>query len=388
MRALRLSASWEPSAGTAPSERETRERRARSGSAVWRDPRLAVVDVPEPSLRGDTVLIQVACCGICGSDLLMSEADDKGYIRYPGLTRFPGILGHEFSGVVVAVGADVRSVRPGDLVTAEEMHWCGVCALCRRGYLNHCEALEELGFTVPGAMAEYVAVAERYCWPLGAVAERMGDATEALRAGALVEPIAVTYHALFIRNERFKPGQYGLVFGAGPIGLAAVGLLAAAGSALIVSVEPAPSRRRLALSAGADHALAPEEVSDEALLALTGGRGFDVVVEGAGAPHATIARLERGLAVDAAICQIGWSSGRTPLPLETYQVRRVQLYGAQGHSGYGVFPNVIRLIASGRLDLRPIISADVALADAVAAFDRLRRREDAKILVHPAGRPS
>jgi 2-desacetyl-2-hydroxyethyl bacteriochlorophyllide A dehydrogenase len=384
MRALRLIADWQPRSGYTPSPYEEETRRTYSGSKVWRNPNLELFEVPDPAPREHEVLVEVANCGICGSDMHMYESDNDGYMLYPGLTRFPNIIGHEFAGRVAAVGARVRSLRVGDIVTVEEIQWCGRCVSCRRGYFNHCDDLEELGFTTPGAMAQYIAVDEKYCWKLDPIAERTGSQDEALTLGALVEPTAVSYHAMFARNQRYMPGNYCVVFGAGPIGLTAEALALAAGCSLVVVVDPSPSRRRTAEAIGAHHVLDPLGVDlDMALLELSRGHGFDMVVEAAGAPSQTLAPLRKSLNVDAAICHIGRSERPTPLPLEDYQVRRVQIYGALGHSGQGAFQNVIRLIASGQLNLRPMISDTVELGDAPAAFKRLLSREDAKILIKP-----
>jgi 2-desacetyl-2-hydroxyethyl bacteriochlorophyllide A dehydrogenase len=386
MRALRLIADWEPRADYRPSEYEEETHRTTSASKVWRNPRLELSQLPEPTLGEHDVLIEVASCGICGSDMHMYESSADGYMLYPGLTRLPNVIGHEFAGRVAEAGARVRSLRRGDIVTVEEIQWCGRCTSCRRGYFNHCDNLEELGFSTPGAMAQYVAVDEKYCWKLDPIAERTGSEAEALTLGALVEPTAVSYHAMFARNQRYMPGNYCVVFGAGPIGLAAEALALAAGCALVVVVDPSESRRRTAAALGAHQLLDPAGVDiDQALLELSRGRGFDLVVEAAGAPEHTIARLRRSLNVDAAICHIGRSERPTALPLEDYQLRRAQVYGALGHSGQGAFQNVIRLIASGQLNLRPIISAVVPLDQALAAFKRLESREDAKILIQPNG---
>jgi len=384
MRALRLIADWEPRADYRPSEYEEETHRSTSGSKVWRNPRLELSQVPEPALGEYDVLIEVANCGICGSDMHMYESSADGYMLYPGLTRFPNIIGHEFAGRVAELGARVRSLRYGDIVTVEEIQWCGRCVSCRRGYFNHCDNLEELGFTRPGAMAQYVAVDEKYCWKLDPIAERTGSAEAALTLGALVEPTAVSYHAMFVRNQRYQPGNYCVVFGAGPIGLTAEALALAAGCSLVVVVDPSASRRGTAAALGAHHVLDPSGQNiDEALLELSSGRGFDIVVEAAGVPQHTLAPLRKCLNVDAAICHIGRSERPTALPLEDYQVRRVQVYGALGHSGQGAFQNVIRLLASGQLNLRPMISDTIPLADAPAAFKRLESREDAKILIKP-----
>jgi scyllo-inosose 3-dehydrogenase len=352
---------------------------------VWRHPRLELATLPDPAPRADEVILEVAAVGICGSDMHMVETDADGYMLYPGLTRFPNVLGHEFSGRVVAVGAGVDDLSVGDLVTAEEIQWCGRCISCRRGFVNHCDNMEELGFTTPGAMAQYIPVRARYCWKLDELADRLGNEREALALGAMVEPTGVSYHALFNRAATWKPGAYVAVFGAGPIGLTAIALARAGGAAQIIAFDISPNRRKMAETLGATAVHDPREVDlNEALQSATYGRGVDMVVEAAGAPAHTLAPLDRrGLAVNATIAHIGRSERPTPLALEEYQVRGVNFAGSLGHAGHGTFQNVIRLMASGRLDLRPMISARMPLQEGKTAFARLESREDAKILLEP-----
>jgi scyllo-inosose 3-dehydrogenase len=379
---IELHADWEPRNGYVATGAEQLSRRVNKGSMVWRNPQIRPAVVPDPAPGEHQVVIEIAACGICGSDMHMYECDAEGYMLYPGLTRFPNVIGHEFSGRVVESGSAVRSVRLGDLVTAEEMQWCGRCRSCRRGLFNACDNLEELGFTVPGAMAQYVAVDEKYCWKLADIAERTGSEREALQLGALVEPLSVAYNAVFVRNQHHQPGNYCLVQGAGPIGLASVALALAAGCALVVAVEPAVGRRRVAKELGAHYVLEPADDLDENLLHLTRGQGFDIVVEAAGAPTLTLTPLERCLSPNAAICHIGRSNGLTPLNLEAYQRRSAQVYAAQGHAGNGIFPSVIRLLASGQLIAGPMINELFSLEDAPIAFRRLRSRQDAKLMLH------
>ena len=382
MVALELVADWEPRRGYSLAEPERATRRVRRGCMVWRHPQVLSCERPVPAPRETEVLIRIAACGICGSDMHMYESDADGYMLYPGLTRFPNIIGHEFAGRVVEAGSAVRSLRAGDLVTVEEMHWCGRCRACRSGLFNACSNLEELGFTTPGAMAEYVVADEKYCWKLADIAERAGSESEALVLGALVEPLSVAYNAMFIRNERYQPGGYCLVQGAGPIGLAATALAIAAGCAFIVVVDPSPGRRRIAEALGADRVLEPPGTAmDECLLDATNGQGFDMVVEAAGAPSCTLTPLDRCLSPNAAICHIGRSDGLVPLNLEAFQTRSAQVYASQGHSGSGIFPSVIRLLASRRLAPAPMINGLLPLEQAPAAFSRLRSRQDGKLML-------
>ena len=130
--------------------------------------------------------------------------------------------------------------------------------------------------------------------------------------------------------------------------------------------------------------LTPPMTSAEVMVELSRGEGFDFHIEAAGAPHLTVPEMEKALAVNAKVVQIGRAAQRVPMYLETFQVRGSQFFGAQGHSGNGTFPNVIRLVASGRLDLSPIITARYDLADTVDAIARSTTRTDGKIMVKPS----
>jgi len=162
MKGLVLDAKWDPKPEYEPSEWEKETGKAITGSSVWRHPTLNVQDWPDPEPGPNDVVIEVQACGVCGSDMHFYETDEDDYILYPGLTHFPTILGHEFSGKVVEVGHAVESLEVGAMVTAEEMIWCGRCIPCRNGFPNHCTNLEEIGFTIPGAFANFIALDEKY----------------------------------------------------------------------------------------------------------------------------------------------------------------------------------------------------------------------------------
>jgi threonine dehydrogenase-like Zn-dependent dehydrogenase len=383
MKGLVLDAKWDPRPDYKVSDWEKETGKAISGSNVWRYPKLEVREWPDPELGPHDVLLEVQACGVCGSDMHFYETDEDGYILYPGLTKFPTILGHEFSSKVVEVGPEVTMLQVGDYVTTEEMIWCGRCTPCRNGYPNHCENLEEIGFTIPGAFAKYIAVDEKFCWKVDGILERHG-VEKGVELAALTEPTTVAYNGIFERGGGIRPGHYAAVFGTGPIGLAAVGLLEAAGAGRIVAFEISPERRELAKLVGADYVYDPREVSPhEVMMELSKGEGFNMMVEAAGAPDRTVPEMEQSLAINGKIVQIGRAAKRVPMFLEVLQVRRSQVFGAQGHSGHETFPNVIRMVASGRLDLSPIITARYKLDDTVEAIAKATERKDGKIIVRP-----
>jgi threonine dehydrogenase-like Zn-dependent dehydrogenase len=384
MKALVLTPKFDPRPGYTLSEFERTTGKIITGSSVWRYPELKVQTLEDPRPAPDQVLLRVKACGVCGSDIHFYETDADGYMLYPGLTKVPTTPGHEFAGEVVEVGKDVKSLRVGDMVAVEEMNWCGYCTPCRNGYPNHCENLEELGFTIPGAFAEYIAVGAKYCWKLDAVVERYGSKDKAFEAGSLVEPTGVSYNALFLRAGGFLPGAYVAVFGAGPIGLAAIALSRAAGAGRIIAFEVSPARLELAKTLGADEAYDPRSVTpSEKIMEATHGEGADLLVEAAGAPEHTIPEMEKSIAISGKIVQIGRAAQKVPMYLETLQVRRGQVFGSQGHSGDSIFPSSIRMMASGRLDMTKMITARYDLEKTVDAIKASRERGHGKITVKP-----
>ncbi len=387
MRGLLVEAEWDPREGYTPSDVERTTRKAVTGSSVWRHPKVRIADVPEAALRPESVRIRPRACGICGSDVHFYETDPDGYMLYPGLTRFPVVIGHEFSGEVVEVGREARDLRVGDMVTVEEMIWCGECIPCRNGYPNQCVRLEEIGFTIDGAQAESIVVGAKYCWKINELAEVYGNEDRAYEAGALCEPTSVSYNAMFTRAGGFKPGGYVTVFGTGPIGFAAIALARAAGAGRVIAFEVSPLRQELARKVGADVVYSPLDLERQGtrprdvIMEATKGEGADMHIEAAGAPPRTIPEMEESLAVGGKIVMIGRAAERVPMYLEHLQTHAAQVYGAQGHSGYGNFPSVIRLMAAGRIDLTPIITSRFPLERGVEAVQKAARREDGKIMV-------
>ncbi|MHB9036999.1 MAG: scyllo-inosose 3-dehydrogenase [Armatimonadota bacterium] len=380
MKGLVLRADWEPRSGYVLSDFEKTTGKAVTGNSVWRNPKLAIEDVADTVPASGQVLIEVKACGVCGSDMHFYETDKDGYILYPGLTKFPAVLGHELSGRVVALGEGVKDLAVGDMVCAEEMIWCAECTPCRNGFPNQCANLEEIGFTIDGAFADYIAIGARYCWKIDSIADRYGE-DSAWELGAMVEPSCVAYNAIFERGGGFRPGGYAVIFGAGPIGLASIGLCRSAGASKVLAFDVSPKRRELALQMGADAVYDPAEVdASEIILDVTKGEGADFMIESAGVPGLTFPSMEKALAVNAKVVQASRAAEKVPIYLENFQVRAAQIFGAQGHSGNGTFPNVIRLMAAGLLDMRPIVTSRYSLDEIINGIAKGGDRTDGKIM--------
>jgi len=247
-------------------------------------------------------------------------------------------------------------------VTAEEMLWCGRCAPCAAGHLNHCENLEELGFTVDGAHAEFVRVPAKYCWSLAELPE-----TDAFLLGALVEPYAVAYRALLqgAHAGGWRKGTRVLTLGAGPIGLAVADLARLEGAGEVTCLDREPARSALAARLGAG----------------TEARGkYDWIVDAAGAPRDLFALAEKHLAIGGSICLLARTLEPAIFSPELLITRNARVFGSQGHAGDGTFGRVIeRLPRLRALDLvEEIIPVDEAAARLASG-----KKAGGKILVQP-----
>lgn len=340
-----------------------------------------VDEIPEPATRPGTVKVEVEWCGICGTDL---HEYLEGPIFAPPVgsphpltgESIPVCLGHEFAGVVAELGADVAGggLRVGDRVAVEPYIVCGRCDACTSGRYNVCATLGFVGLSGKGGgFSKYVVAEPEWVHPLGDLGTDVG---------ALVEPLAVAYHA--VRLSGARPGHSALVFGAGPIGLVTTAALRARGVEQIIVVEPADVRKVKAPVAGADHVLDPSAGDvTEAVLELTGGRGADVSFECAGidAVLATAIRSTRagGTCVNVAI----WGH-EAKVAMNDLVFREVSVLGSLAYAND--HPATIAMIASGKVDPYQFITGRIGLDDIVAkGFEELihNKEENVKILVQP-----
>ncbi|NDL68379.1 scyllo-inosose 3-dehydrogenase [Anaerotalea alkaliphila] len=368
MRAFYVEADWAPKDGYKLSERELSTKRALRGNSIWKNIRGSVTDRPEPVAKDDEVLLKIGAAGICGTDAHLLKKGEDGYSLYNGHSKYPIIIGHEFSGEVVEVGRNVKRLKVGDLVSVESMHWCGECDACRMGMFNQCKNLDEPGLTFDGGFAEYAAIKEKYCYVLNDIVNHYGDKMTAFELGAMIEPTGVAYNGLFVRGGGLRPGGHAVVFGAGPIGLAAISLLKTAGAAKLIAFETVPERQRLAKECGADYVFNPNdfespEAQAEMLMELTNGRGIALFAECSGATKFTYPVMAGSLAIGGKTIQIGHTLGITPVDIFNWQWNAASISGSNGQSGEGIYSDVIALMASGRIDMRKMVTGRFHLED-------------------------
>jgi threonine dehydrogenase-like Zn-dependent dehydrogenase len=326
---------------------------------------MRIEEVPDPVAEPGGVVVKVKACGICGSDVPIFKNGPKEPMR----------LGHEFAGDVVAVGDGLKDVKEGDRVAATSGRGCGECYWCRRGDWLRCKKLSILGYGIPGAFAEYVAVPN---FELGRYAVKLPDGLS-YEQGATAEPLAVALYA--VEQTQPKPDDHVAVIGLGIIGLAIIQVLRAHGVKNIVASGRRAGRLELAGQSGAavvvDAATADVPAAVEA---ATGGRGADIVYECAGTTAGFNQALElvhKGGVVNVV--------GIYKEPIEWNPNSIVN--GDLTLIGCGLrfdLPGAVKLMQAGRADMRPLITHTFPLAQTGAAFEAQLGAPDAiKVLVLP-----
>jgi len=323
-------------------------------------------DWEEPRVLPGQVLIEVAACGICGTDLQV-------YMGLPAAWPVPGVRGHEFAGTVIACADDVRGFQDGDRVVVQPLVYCRQCRFCRSGQTNLCANLYLIGGEQPGGFAEQVAVPAS---SLFKVPENLS-----LKQAALVETLATSVHA-------FEQNVSGIlrsvaVLGAGAQGIFAVQLARLAGAKLIAVSEMAPNRLAMAQKLGATRVIsAGQEDVVDTILALTDGEGVDLVIEAAGkaATRQQATQLLRpgGTAIFLAL-------GAEPTPIDFMSVvpRELHLRGTQCYTDAD-FSLAIELLANGEIIVDPLIF-EMPLENGPAAFETLASNpgEMIKVILEP-----
>ncbi|MDV2977807.1 2,3-butanediol dehydrogenase [Pseudarthrobacter oxydans] len=340
---------------------------------------IRIEDIPEPELRAGAVKIDVAWCGICGTDL-------HEYLEGPIFCPAPGhphplsheespvTLGHEFSGTVSEVGEGVTGLAKGDNVVVEPYFVDGTCDMCQAGSYHLCRQMGFIGLSGGGGgLSEKIVVDARWVHPIGDIP---------LDEAALIEPLSVAHHA--VARSGVKAGDTALVGGSGPIGLLTAAVLKGMGVTTIIS-ELTQARKEKATSSGvADHVLDPsKEDVPERVRELTGGAGADVAFECAGVNAVLDTMLDAvrpgGVVVNVSI----WGAPAT-IDMQKVVLKEIDLRGTIAY--VRDHPAVIRMVQEGKVDLKPFITGRIALEDLVEqGFDTLINHKDTavKILVHP-----
>lgn len=322
---------------------------------------LAIADLAQPEPAEREVLVRVAACGICGSDV-------HGYDGSSGRRIPPLVMGHEAAGVIVGLGAGVTAYRVGDRVTFDSTVYCGRCGFCKRGEVNLCDRREVIGVSCgeyrrDGAFAEYIVVPERILYRL--------PGNMSFPEAAMLEATSVALHAVKVSGA--KTGDTTLVVGAGMIGLLTMQALRAKGVGRVMIADIDETRLTLAELLGADEALRGTggEIA-EAILQRTGGVGADVVFDAVGRAK-TVAESIDSVRKGGTVTLIGNIEPEVRLPLQKVVSRQIRIQGTAASAGE--YPEAIELISKGRIHVRPLITAVAPLEEGPRWFERLHAQE-------------
>ena len=340
---------------------------------------IRIEDIPEPELRAGAVKIDVAWCGICGTDL-HEFLEGPIFCPAPGHPHplsheeSPVTLGHEFSGTVSEVGEGVKGLAVGDNVVVEPYFVDGTCDMCQAGSYHLCRQMGFIGLSGGGGgLSEKIVVDQRWVHPIGNIP---------LDEAALIEPLSVAHHA--VARSGVKAGDVALVGGSGPIGLLTAAVLKGMGVTTIIS-ELTQARKEKATSSGvADHVLDPSKEDVPARVReLTGGTGADVAFECAGV-NAVLDTMLDAVRPGAVVVNVSIWGAPATVDMQKLVLKEIDLRGTIAY--VRDHPAVIKMVQEGKVDLKPFITGRIALEDLVEqGFDTLINHKDTavKVLVHP-----
>ena len=318
--------------------------------------RFGIVGRPKPAAGAGEVMIRIAATAVCHTDLAMYTGE------HPGV-RYPVVMGHESTGIIDAVGADVPDIKPGQPVIINPIIACGHCDSCRRGAEHLCRNAGLFGREVEGSMGEFVSLARRYVYPL--------PASLPLANATLIETLATVRHAQ--QRLGIAAGESAVVIGQGTTGLLHTRLAVLAGAHPVIAVSRTKWKLDMATRMGAHHALdvGAEKAVGE-VLRLTSGAGADVVIDTAGGAStlmAAIDMLRPGGRLSPYAVSHECCTGFTTFPL---YYKEISIIGSRALTAADMAPS-IELVASGKIDVSGFVSATYPLnktADAFAEYER------------------
>lgn len=322
---------------------------------------LEITEMPVPSPGADEVLIRVAACGICGSDV-------HGYDGSSGRRIPPIVMGHEAAGRVAAMGKDVANISEGDRVTFDSTVFCGACRYCVRGEINLCDRREVLGVSCgdyrrAGAFAEYVRVPARIVY-------RMPENLSYAHA-AMLEACSVALHAVSL--TRLQRDGSALVVGAGTIGLLILQALRATGCKRVFVADINGTRLAVAKKMGTEEIFSAKGADFLAqIVSRSGSEGVDAAFEAVGR-NETVAAAIDSVRKGGSVTLVGNTSPEVTLPLQKVVTRQIRLQGSCASAGE--YPRAMELLASGAMEVKSLITAMAPLEEGPRWFERLYARE-------------
>lgn len=334
-------------------------------------PGMELREVPVPSIGPSDALIKVHHAGVCGTDLHIWEWDAWA----AGRLKPPLTIGHEFAGEIIELGSEAKAeglLSIGDRVTAEGHIVCGHCLPCRTGDAHVCRRTKIIGVDRDGCFADFIAM------PASNIMKLDGIPTD---IGAIMDPMGNAVHTVLEGGN--VPGSAVLVLGCGPIGLFAVGVARAAGASLVIASDLNPMRLEIARQMGAHQVLNPGTGDDVVARAreLTNGEGVDLVCEMSGHPsgHQTAFAAAR---LGGRVNFLGTPSKHTEVNFARDIIfKGLTLYGVTGRRMYDTWQQMFRLLRSGQIDPRPVLTHRFPLERMADAIQVIKEGKAGKVIL-------
>lgn len=321
---------------------------------------LTVREIDVPTLDADEVLVKVAAVGVCGSDVHYFQHGKIG----PYVVEKPLILGHELSGVITAVGADVDSSRIGRRVAVEPQRPCDVCDQCLAGRYNLCPKMEFYATPpIDGGFAEYVKIQSRFAFEI--------PDNISFEAAALIEPLSVCVWAA--QKAQITSGSRVLIAGAGPIGVIMAQVASAFGASEVIITDIAEDRRNFALGFGATRAIDPRVESVE-------GLGVNAFVDASGVAQAVYSGI-KAVGPAGRVLLVGLGTEDMNLPVSHIQNNEIWVTGVFRYAN--TWPTGIELLASGKVNLDVLVTHTFGLDEVEAALNAGKLPGSMKAVVQP-----
>jgi 6-hydroxycyclohex-1-ene-1-carbonyl-CoA dehydrogenase len=328
---------------------------------------LEIDEIPTPDPGPGDILVKVAGCGVCHTDL---HYLDHGV---PTFKKPPLVLGHEISGNIASLGPHVSDWKEGDPVLLPAVYGCGQCRMCREGRENICQDMVMFGNNVDGGYAEYVLAPAKD-------AVRMPQSIPLVDGAIIADAITTPYHAV-VNRANIRPGDKAVVFGCGGIGLNLIQVASALG-AEVIAVDVVDSKLELAAELGAMQTINPNKVEriDKEIKKLTGG-GADVAFEAIGLP-VTQEQAFSSIRTGGRFVVVGFSAKPMELNSGRVMYRELEIVGSLGCRAVD-YPRVLSLVQSGKINLQKLVSGHFPLSEINQAFDILRQGEGIRSIITP-----
>ena len=338
-------------------------------AAVFHEPNkpLKIEEVETPKIETHEILVKIAACGVCNTDL---HYIDHGV---PTFKKPPMILGHEPSGIVEEVGAEVKNFKAGDRVLIPPVFSCGYCDNCRLGRENICFNMVMLGNHIDGAFAEYTKVPAKDC-------QHLPEDLPLEESSIIADAISTPYHAVKNRAQ-VKPGDSVVVFGCGGVGINVVQVAAASGAS-VIAVDIVDKKLDMAKKLGAQQTINASGKEDKELLKeirkLTGG-GADIAIEAIGNPK-TIELANGAVKAGGLHCQVGYTHHNVPINAGRLMFREIEIKGSLGCRPVD-YPKIIAMVRTGKIQLEPVVTHKFKLEEIEQAFELMRKGESLRSII-------